>query len=74
MTRLGVDIDKADLFYEKLVNDIKVQPEGIYTHFATADEGELEYANNQLSKFKDVISLADKYNIEFKYILSLIHI
>ena len=68
MTRLGVDIDKADLFYEKLVNDIKVHPEGIYTHFATADEGELEYANNQLSKFKDVISLADKYNIKFKYI------
>ena len=68
MTRLGVDIEKADLFYKKLVNDIKVQPEGIYTHFATADEGDLKYANNQLSKFKDVIILADKYNIKFKYI------
>ena len=50
-----MDIDKADLFYEKLVNDIKIHPEGIYTHFATADEGDLEYASSQLSKFKDVI-------------------
>ena len=43
--------------------------EGIYTHFATADEGDISYAESQLAKFKDVVDLAAKYNINYNYIL-----
>ena len=68
MTRLGVDIKDANLLYEKIIKDLKTHPEGIYTHFATADEGDISYAEDQLSKFKDVVDLADKLNINYKYL------
>ena len=42
--------------------------EGVYTHFATADEGNLSYAISQLNNFKKVIEMADEYGIKFKNI------
>ena len=68
MTRLGVDINDANLLYEKITKELTIHPEGIYTHFATADEGDLSYAKKQLSKFKDVVDLADNYKIKYKYV------
>ena len=68
MTRLGVDIKDAHLLYEKIIKDLNIHPEGIYTHFATADEGDISYAENQLTKFKSVIDLANKFNINYKYV------
>tara|TARA_B110000263_G_scaffold185400_1_gene162983 strand:- start:2666 stop:3778 length:1113 start_codon:yes stop_codon:yes gene_type:complete len=68
MTRLGVDIADAEELYEKINQELKVNPEGIYTHFATADEGDLTYAKMQLSKFKEVVDLAERNNIKFKYV------
>ena len=70
MTRLGIDIEDSELLYKKIISDLAIRPEGIYTHFATADEGDLSYAHMQLEKFKGVIELAEKYNIQFKYVHS----
>ena len=68
MTRLGVDIADADILYERIIRELKIYPEGVYTHFATADEGDLSYAKMQLSKFKEVVNLAGRYKIKFKYV------
>jgi len=68
MNRLGVDINDANLLYEKITNELTIHPEGIYTHFATADEGDLSYAKKQLSKFKKVVDLAENYKIKYKYV------
>ncbi len=70
MTRLGIDIEDSDLLYEKIIKDLGIHPEGVYTHFATADEGDLSYAQMQLEKFKSAVELAKKYNIQFKYVHS----
>tara|TARA_Y100001968_G_scaffold153029_1_gene139879 strand:- start:435 stop:1157 length:723 start_codon:yes stop_codon:yes gene_type:complete len=70
MTRLGVDIEDSDLLYEKIIKDLAIHPDGVYTHFATADEGDLSYAHMQLEKFKGAVQLAEKYNIQFKYVHS----
>ena len=70
MTRLGIDIKDSELLYRKIISDLGIHPEGIYTHFATADEGDLSYAHMQLEKFKVVVELAEKYNIQFKYVHS----
>ena len=70
MTRLGVDISDAELLYKKINKELKIFPEGIYTHFATADEGDISYAKKQLEEFKRVVSLANQFKINIKYIHS----
>ena len=70
MTRLGIDIEDSELLYKKIISDLVIHPEGIYTHFATADEGDLSYAHMQLERFKSAVELAEKYNIQFKYVHS----
>ena len=68
MTRLGFDIKDADIIYNKLNTKIGSYLEGVYTHFATADEGDLSYAEKQLSRFKSVVQKAGSYGIKFRYI------
>jgi Alanine racemase len=70
MTRLGIDVEDSDLLYKKIISDLAIHPEGIYTHFATADEGDISYAHAQLEKFKGAVELAEKYNIQYKYVHS----
>jgi len=67
MTRLGFDIkDQDDIFTFIQENDLS--PEGIYSHFATADEGDLSYAESQLNDFNHILETAKKYHINFNYI------
>ncbi|MDG1223897.1 MAG: alanine racemase, partial [Candidatus Marinimicrobia bacterium] len=68
MTRLGFDLKDASLIYSKINKNIVTYLEGVYTHFATADEGNLSYAISQLNNFKKVIEMADEYGIKFKNI------
>ena len=58
MGRIGVT-DKEQLFalYEKVQLQEKVVVEGIFTHFATADEEDTSYFDRQVSKFKQLIQL-----------------
>ncbi len=68
MTRLGIDIHNAENIIHQLKEHPEVPCEGIYSHFATADEGDLSFAHAQESKFKSVIKIAENIGFTFKYI------
>ena len=68
MTRLGVSMDNIDTVLRSLKNLPQIQCDGIYSHFSTADEGELTYAHHQQEKFNSVLRLADEIGISFKNI------
>ena len=40
----------------------------MYSHFATADEGDLSYANSQLNKFSEVVEIAKKLEMSFDFV------
>tara|TARA_B100000073_G_scaffold42598_1_gene31835 strand:- start:45 stop:1169 length:1125 start_codon:yes stop_codon:yes gene_type:complete len=68
MTRLGFDLDDVEAIYENLSKSLHPYIEGVYTHFATADEGDLSYAKKQLSNFKMVIEKVENFGLKFKFI------
>ncbi len=68
MTRLGVPYEQAEDFLKEANQIESIELEGLYSHFATADEGELSYANSQLSKFNDIIEISKKLDISFAFI------
>ena len=68
MTRLGVSMDNIDTVLRSLKNLPQIQCEGIYSHFSTADEGDLTYAHHQQERFNSVLRLADEIGISFKNI------
>ncbi|MFD2611220.1 alanine racemase [Paenibacillus gansuensis] len=56
MGRLGVLADgEAVPFVEKAVSIPEIMVEGLFTHFASADEADKEYTYSQYAKFKQVI-------------------
>ena len=68
MTRLGFDLNDAKAIYKRLSKSLHPYIEGVYTHFATADEGDLSYAEKQLNDFKTVIEKVENFGIKFKFI------
>ena len=68
MTRLGVPLEQAEAFLKEANQLNSIELEGLYSHFATADEGDLSYANSQLSKFNDVVEISKKLEISFAFI------
>ena len=68
MTRLGVPLDQAEVFLKEANQIESIELEGLYSHFATADEGDLSYANSQLSKFNDIVEISKKLDISFAFI------
>ena len=68
MTRLGVPYEQAEDFLKEANQIESIELEGLYSHFATADEGDLSYANCQLSKFNDIIEISKKLDISFAFI------
>ena len=68
MTRLGVPYEQAEVFLKEANQIESIELEGLYSHFATADEGDLSYANSQLSKFNDIIEISKKLDISFAFI------
>jgi len=68
MTRLGVDVSDAETVFDDVASIEGINPEGVYSHFATADEGDISYAEYQLSQFNTAVKMAKSYNINFKYI------
>ena len=55
MTRLGFDDNDSDKVFSFLLDRDHLPVIGIYSHFATADEGDLSYAESQLLKFKKIV-------------------
>lgn len=58
MSRIGVRPDREGLlFVEKAFETPGICVEGIFTHFARADEENKEYADRQLALFRDFLTL-----------------
>jgi len=55
MGRVGIPFDKARGAIIKMVNIDQIKLAGIYTHFATSDERDKDYAKLQLQRFRDVV-------------------
>ena len=68
MTRLGVPFEEAEAFLQEANQLDTIELEGLYSHFATADEGDLSYANSQLSRFNKVLEIAKKIDISPEFI------
>ncbi|NHZ87038.1 MAG: alanine racemase [Planctomycetia bacterium] len=67
MTRLGVSYDDAEIFLSDLMYSPEIDCEGIYSHFATADEGDPYYAKWQFDRFNEILKIAEKMEFSFKY-------
>ena len=68
MTRLGLNIDEANEAFKILSKNNELKYEGLYSHFATADEGDLSFAYKQVEKFKDILNKAELFGLQFKTI------
>ena len=67
MTRLGISFDEAYGIIEIIKNQ-KLNCYGIYSHYATADEGDLHYAEHQLNQFNTLLDFSKKINLTFEFI------
>lgn len=67
MNRLGVDIKNVHSFLLELEKLVNIEVEGIFTHYATADERNNPYAKEQFFKFKDILTKLP-YKIPFRHI------
>ncbi len=52
MGRCGIEPELAALLLTRIADDANIKLVGVYTHFATADEEDLSYADEQISRFE----------------------
>ena len=67
MTRLGFDYRNYENIYQYLIEHSHLKVKGIYSHFATYDEGDLSI-RNQLKLFNEILEHGEKLGFKFKYI------
>ena len=67
MGRLGVWYDEADRLIEKILGFKNVVLEGIFTHFAAANEEDVTYTIQQIENFKRLATLLDIKGADIKY-------
>lgn len=65
MNRLGVKYDEANRWIQKLARNKNIIIDGIYTHFATSDEKNKNFAKMQLKRFNNIISDLKSKKINF---------
>ncbi|MBN2190275.1 MAG: alanine racemase [Candidatus Aureabacteria bacterium] len=68
MGRIGVWHKQADEFVRAVYNVPDIVIEGICSHFATSDEEDLEFANQQLSWFADFLDKISDIPVRFRHI------
>lgn len=68
MTRLGVPWEAVPELLEKIQQTPGIELEGMYSHFATADEGDPSYAEFQLANFNHCVDAAEEIGMPIKYI------
>ncbi|NDI34676.1 alanine racemase [Chengkuizengella sediminis] len=68
MGRLGVRYENAIPFIEKVLQLDGVEIEGVYTHFANADEEDKTYTLEQYQLFKGIVDYFKQKNITFSII------
>ncbi len=67
MTRLGLNISDLNQFFDILKQHPELHCEGIYSHYATADEGNLSYAEYQYMQFEQVLEIVKMHGVDIKY-------
>jgi len=67
MTRLGLDIADLNHVFDSIKKHPELECEGIYSHYATADEGDLSYAEYQHMQFEQVLEIVKMHGIDIKY-------
>lgn len=65
MNRLGINYKIAFKEILRISKNKNLIIDGIYTHFATSDEKNKDFANLQLKRFKSVIDKLKENNVEF---------
>ncbi len=60
MGRVGLFLHEAPGLFDRLAGSKGCVWQGLYTHFATADEEDKSYANLQLSRFREVLAILPK--------------
>ncbi len=65
MNRLGINYKEAFDSIKKLSEHKKIKIDGIYTHLATSDERNKEFANLQLTRFSKLVENLQKNNINY---------
>jgi alanine racemase len=63
MERIGVHYYNADSFLESALKCRSINFEGIYTHFANAEQTDLTDACRQLERFHEVLYFYEKHNL-----------
>jgi len=63
MERIGVHYYNAESFLETALKCPSIHLEGIYSHFANADQPDLHAARQQLERFQEVLSFYDKHGL-----------
>lgn len=65
MNRVGVHFSEALKFIEEVYKEKDIRVNGVYTHLATSDETDKEYAKLQLERFTSLINELKVNNIDF---------
>jgi alanine racemase len=68
MGRLGVWHDEADNLIEDLLGFDNITIEGIFTHFASADEEDVHYTVKQIENFKRLAAEMEIRGLEIQYV------
>jgi alanine racemase len=63
MERIGVHYYNAHTLLEAALNCKHVEVEGIFSHFANADDADLSHARLQLERFNDVLGFYEKHSL-----------
>ena len=63
MERIGVHYYNAESFLEAALKCDSIDVEGIYSHFANADQPDLHEARLQLERFMEVLSFYEKHSL-----------
>lgn len=67
MTRLGVALEEVEVMLKRLADHPEINLEGIYSHLATADEGDRTYAHLQIERFVRILDMVKTLNFQLKY-------
>src|SRR2546430_7758052 len=60
LTRLGSPVDEASARYRAIRALPRLEIDGIFTHFATADSPDPSFARTQIARFREVLSSLDE--------------
>ena len=65
MNRLGVRYEDSFNFIERISRNKNFLIDGVYSHFATSDETDKEFANFQLKRFENLLRDLKAHNIKY---------